>query len=278
MALILVTGATGFIGNYVVSDLLAKGHEVIATSANANKASKMEWFGKVTYRELPFDHIHPGVNYFEYFDNPGAIIHLAWEGLPNYKSLFHFEINLPRHYFFLKNLVENGCRNVTVAGTCLEYGMKDGCLSEDIQTDPANPYALAKDTLNKFLYELSKNDPFTLKWVRLFYLFGKGQNPGSLFSQLQKALDSNVKEFNMSSGEQVRDYLPVERAAEYIVKIALQNNITGNINCCSAQPVTIKEMVTDYMQKSGKKLKLNLGYYPYPDYEPMSFWGDNKKL
>ena len=171
----LVTGATGFIGNYVVRELLANGHEVIATSANADKASRMEWYDKVIYRELHFDHIHPGVNYFEYFDNPAAIIHLAWEGLPNYKSLFHFEINLPRHYFFLKNLVENGCRNVTVTGTCFEYGMKNGCLSEDMQTEPANPYALAKDTLNKFLYELSKNDPFTLKWVRLFYLFGKGK-------------------------------------------------------------------------------------------------------
>lgn len=117
-----------------------------------------------------------------------------------------------------------------------------------------------------------------LKWVRLFYLFGKGQHPGSLFSQLQKALDNNEEVFNMSGGEQVRDYLPVEKAAEYIVKIALQNNIAGNINCCSAQPITIREMVNDYVRKSGKNIKLNLGYYPYPDFEPMSFWGDNKKL
>ena len=25
-------------------------------------------------------------------------------------------------------------------------------------------------------------------------------------------------------------------------------------------------------------MKLNLGYYPYPTYEPMAFWGDNTKL
>jgi dTDP-6-deoxy-L-talose 4-dehydrogenase (NAD+) len=206
------------------------------------------------------------------------IIHLAWEGLPNYKSLFHFESNLNRHYVFLKNLISNGCRNVTVAGTCFEYGMKTGCLTEQMPTEPANPYALAKDTLNKFLVELSKSDPFVLKWVRLFYMYGQGQNQGSLFSQLQKALDNNENVFNMSGGEQVRDYLPVEQAAEYIVKIALQDKITGNINCCSGNPVTIKEMVNKQIQKSGKKIELNLGYYPYPDYEAMAFWGDNKKL
>ncbi|HUQ67213.1 MAG TPA: NAD(P)-dependent oxidoreductase [Flavitalea sp.] len=278
MSLILVTGATGFVGNYVVSRLLKEGYDVIATSADAGKAAKMEWFDKVSYKELNFETLHAGANYFEYFDNPEKIIHLAWEGLPNYRSLFHFEENLPRHYLFLKNMITHGCRDVTVTGTCFEYGMVDGCLKEDMQSRPANPYALAKDSLNKFLQELSEKETFSLKWLRLFYLFGQGQHPASLFSQLQKSLDSNEQIFNMSGGEQVRDYLPVEKAAEYIVKVAMQNAVTGNINCCSAQPVTIKEMVNDYMHKAGKKIALNPGYYPYPDYEPMAFWGDNKKL
>ena len=57
-------------------------------------------------------------------------------------------------------------------------------------------------------------------------MYGKGQSPNSLLSQLDKALENGEKIFNMSGGEQVRDYLPVEKVAEYIVKIALQN--TGN--------------------------------------------------
>jgi dTDP-6-deoxy-L-talose 4-dehydrogenase (NAD+) len=278
MALTLVTGATGFIGNYVVEELLANKQEVIASSADSVKASKMSWFKKVEYCELNFENIHTGTNYFEYFNNPERVIHLAWEGLPNYKSLFHFEVNLNRHYSFLRNLVTNGCRDVTVTGTCFEYGMKNGCLNEAMPSDPANPYALAKDTLNKFLTELSKVESFALKWVRLFYLYGKGQNPNSLLSQLQKALDNNDQVFNMSGGEQVRDYLPVEKAAGYIVRIAMQNSTTGIINCCSGEPVKVKTLVNDYLERSGKKIKLNLGYYPYPDYEPMEFWGDNKKL
>jgi nucleoside-diphosphate-sugar epimerase len=278
MPLTLVTGATGFIGKYVVAQLLADGHEVVASSANAGKAATMEWYGRVNYKEFNFENIHEGSNYFEYFDNPDRIIHLAWEGLPNYKSLFHFETNLQRHYLFLKNLVVHGCRDVTATGTCFEYGMKEGCLSESMQTAPANPYALAKDTLNRFLNELSKKEQFSLRWVRLFYLYGQGQNPGSLFSQLQTALDNNDDVFNMSGGEQVRDYLPVEKAAEYIVRIAMQDKLMGNINCCSGVPVTIKDMVNEHVQRVGKKIRLNLGYYPYPDYEPMAFWGDNKKL
>lgn len=278
MASILVTGATGFIGNYVVAELLSRGYEVTATSSSADNAASYPWFDKVNYIELNFANVHAGANYFEYFDNPESAIHLAWEGLPNYKSLFHFEVNLHRHYVFLKNLVENGCRNITVTGTCFEYGMVNGCLAETMPSQPANPYALAKDTLNKFLVELSKTEPFALKWMRLFYLYGKGQAAGSFLSQLQKALDENAEVFNMSGGEQVRDYLPVEKAAKYIVAAALQDAVTGTINCCSGVPVKIIDLVKEYLAKKKKQIKLNTGYYPYPDYEPMEFWGDNKKL
>ena len=83
--------------------------------------------------------------------------------------------------------------------------------------------------------------PFSFKWVRLFYMYGKGQNPNSLLSQLDKAIANGDKAFNMSGGEQVRDYLPVEKVAEYIVKVALQDKINGVINCCSGEPVSVKE-------------------------------------
>ena len=46
----------------------------------------------------------------------------------------------------------------------------------------------------------------------------------------------------MSGGEQERDYLPIEKVAEYIVTIALQDNISGIINCCSGKPIKVKQL------------------------------------
>lgn len=278
MAKVLVTGATGFIGNYVIAQLLKHNCEVIATSLSAEKAKTFAWYNKVTY--VPFDirAFNANTNYAAYFSNPTAVIHLAWEGLPNYKSLFHFEDNLPVHYALLKNLVINGINDITVTGTCFEYGMKDGQLTENMPAEPTNAYALAKDTLRRFMQELQKKQPFNLKWVRLFYMYGSGQNPNSLLSQLEKAVKAGDTVFNMSGGEQVRDYLPVEKVAENIVSIALQNSVTGIINCCSNKPVTVKQFVTDYIEYKNLQIQLNLGYYPYADYEPMAFWGDDTKL
>lgn len=278
MKKILVTGATGFIGNYVVEELLKHNHHVIATSSSYNKAKHFSWFSKVQYIPFDLEVFNSNENYFDVFDQPDSIIHLAWEGLPNYKSSFHIEVNMPRHFAFLNNLIENGLDDVTVTGTCFEYGMTEGCLSEDMPTAPHNPYATAKDILRKQLQQLQQTKPFNLKWIRLFYMYGKGQNPNSLFSQLDKAIDNNDEVFNMSGGQQVRDYLPVEKVAEYIVRIATQNTISGIINCCSGQPVKIKELVQQYLNNKRKHIKLNLGYYPYTDYEPMAFWGSTEKL
>ena len=169
-------------------------------------------------------------------------------------------------------------QHLVVTGTCLEYGMQNGCLSEDMETLPSNSYALAKDTLRKFLGLLVREYPAIFQWIRVFYIYGKGQSETSLLSQLDKALSTGEKEFNMSQGEQIRDYLPVDSVARYIVKIALQKKVAGIINCCSGEPISIRKLVEDYIKRQNCDIKLNYGYYPYPEYEPLAFWGDNKKL
>jgi dTDP-6-deoxy-L-talose 4-dehydrogenase (NAD+) len=206
------------------------------------------------------------------------MIHLSWAGLPNYRDNFHLEQNLPRHKIFLENIIRNGLQNINITGTCFEYGMQEGKLSEDMQSLPQNPYAQAKNQLRMFIEDLKKSCSFEYKWIRLFYMFGKGQNAKSLFSQLQQALDNHDEVFNMSGGRQTRDFLPVEKVAEYIVDIALQKKVSGIINCCSGIPVTVKQLVQQYLQSRNAAIKLNLGYYPYPNYEPMHFWGDNSRL
>lgn len=278
MKKILVTGATGFIGNYVIAHLLQQHCVVIATSSNIEKAKAASWFSEVTY--IPFDlrDFKEDTNYAAYFGFPDAMIHLAWEGLPNYKAAFHVEENLPRHFAFINNLLSNGLSDITITGTCFEYGMQEGCLSESMETYPANAYAIAKDLLRRKLEKLSQQNSFHFKWVRLFYMYGTGQNPNSLLSQLDKALANGELVFNMSGGEQERDYLPVEKVAAYITRIALQNEVEGIINCCSGSPITVKDFVEKYLAENNQHIQLNLGYYPYADYEPMRFWGDDKKL
>ncbi|GAI88493.1 unnamed protein product, partial [marine sediment metagenome] len=138
---VLVTGATGFIGRYVVKELLKYHHYIIATSRNAKKAKSCDWFSQVQY--IPCDLNVVQDSFFDFFHQPELLIHLAWGGLPNYKELFHFEKNLFESYFFIKKMIEGGLCHFSVIGTCLEYGMKEGCLTEDMSTAPCTSYGLA---------------------------------------------------------------------------------------------------------------------------------------
>lgn len=273
---VLVTGATGFIGDYVIQELLKQEQQVIATSRNAEKARSCDWFSQVQYIPCDLNVVQDG--FFDFFHQPELLIHLAWEGLPNYQELFHLERNLFSSYRFLKNILTDGLRKLVVTGTCFEYGMQNGPLSENMETRPNNPYGLAKDTLRKFLEQLQKTTDFELKWVRLFYIYGKGQNPNAILSQLERVLENREPSFNMSDGKQLRDYLPVEKVAEYLVKIARQNRVTGIINCSSGTPISVRELVENYLMEKKKSIHLNLGYYPHPENEPMAFWGDTSKL
>jgi len=82
----------------------------------------------------------------------------------------------------------------------------------------------------------------------------------------------------MSGGEQLRDYLPVTEVARALVSLALAKKDTGAINICSGTPISVRKLVEDLIKENGWSITLNLGHYPYPDYEPMAFWGDSGKL
>jgi dTDP-6-deoxy-L-talose 4-dehydrogenase (NAD+) len=215
---------------------------------------------------------------FELISQPDVLIHLAWGRLPNYKSLHHFEEELPAQYRFLKALVESGLKSLLVTGTCFEYGMRSGQLREGCEARPENPYGFAKNALRRQLEYLQQVRPFNLTWTRLFYLYGEGQAENSLLPQLKRAVERGDRVFNMSGGEQLRDYLPVAEVVKYLVSLAITARDNGVVNVCSGTPISVRKLVEGWIKDNGWSIDLHLGHYPYPEYEPMAFWGDRNKL
>lgn len=269
MSTVAVTGATGFVGRHVVSYLrgLPDCH-VVAVGRDEARLKSLD----VDYAVLDLENENPDC--FTLLGKPDILIHLAWDGLPSYHDPIHIEQNLMASYRFITSMVQQGTSYVTVAGTCYEYGLQSGCLNEDVRPEPTTCYALAKDSLRRFLGKARQRNPFQLCWGRLFFLHGAGQNPKSLFPQLDLAIASGAESFNMSGGEQLRDYLAVEEAAVLLVKVALQKRYAGIFNICSGEAVSVRRLVEERIALQRASLRLNLGVYPYPDHEPMAYWGD----
>lgn len=273
---ILVTGATGFVGRHLVPRLLERGHDLLVVARDEQRARILPWF-----RQVHFDRcdIHAPIDDpFARFGRPDAMIHLAWPGLPNYKASFHIDSTLPAECRFLQALLEGGLSHMLVTGTCFEYGMQSGCLDEIRPAHPVNAYALAKDSLRRFLESLRARCGFTLQWARLFYMYGEGQSPNSLLAQLDSAINNHEPVFNMSGGEQLRDYLPVEDATRRLALLVEHPTCVGITNICSGNPVSVLNLVNQHILRRGADIRLNRGYYSYPDHEPIAFWGDPTKF
>ena len=269
-----LSGASGFIGRHVLSELARQGIKpVVILRPDADAPDFL-----CQYRMVRIDIANTGPDAYAQLGCPDVLIHLAWGGLPNYRSLHHFERELPAHYAFLKGLVVAGLPHLVVSGTCFEYGMQSGPLGEDLPTAPANPYGLAKDSLRRQLEQLRRLHPFSMVWARLFYLYGQAQALGSLLPLLRRAVERGDTVFPMSGGQQLRDYLDVAEAARQLVALARGARDVGVVNVCSGQPISVRSLVEGWIEEHAWSITPALGCHPYPEHEPMAFWGDRSKF
>jgi nucleoside-diphosphate-sugar epimerase len=274
---VLVTGATGFLGNHLVQWLVDNTHcDVIASSPNAEKAKQMNWFDRVRY--VPFDLGQAHSAQLEDFHYPDAMLHYGWRNFREIHSCHQVEENYPCSFTLIRRFVEQGLKNISVIGSGFEYGMINGPLTEDMNPQPISLYAIAKDALRRTLLTYLSDKDVVFKWIRIFNIYGPGQHPKSIFGLLDTAIQDGDTFFPMSGGAQLRDYIEVSLLAEYTAKVLLQTKINGMINCCSGVPISIRELTEKIIAEEGSDIQLKLGVYPYSPIEPMAYWGDNTKL
>jgi len=270
---IAITGASGFVGRHVLHELASRGLKATAATFRRAPAGSGSLASMV-----PLDIHAPAPDPFVALGRPDLLLHFAWSGLPNYDSPHHLRSELPAQAAFLSACVRSGIKRVVVAGTCFEYGLASGEIRETQALAPVTGYGEAKARLFEHMSSLRKTNPFELAWPRLFYLFGPGQSPNSLYPQLQAAIARGDESFDMSGGEQVRDYLPIIDAARLLVDVAIAAGDIGAVNLCSGRPKRLKDQVAHWITEAGSPIRMNLGRFSYPSFEPMTFWGSRKKL
>ena len=270
---LIITGATGYVGGHVVEAALARGHTVTAVGRDQTKAAAAAWASRVRFvaADLHAEGFDPGA-----LGDAEAMLHLAWPGLADFRNPAHQERHLPADAQFIERMLAAGLHRLLITGTCLEYGLTNGPLSEATPSAPTLPYAIAKDALRQ---RIEKRMPgaATLIWARLFYLHGPGQNPKSVLAQLDAAIDRGDPAFPMSQGEQLRDYLPVAEVAGRLVRLIETQGASGIYNICSGEPISIRRLVEARIAERGAAIQPELGHFPYPDYEAMAFWGDGSR-
>lgn len=267
---VLVTGAAGYMGKHVVKELLNRGHEVYAVDLNHKEIDSRAEI-------LDVDIFRGNLNIYEEVQKPDLCIHLAWQDGFIHNSPKHME-NLSGHFRFLKDMIEGGCKKISVMGTMHEVGFWEGKIDENTPCNPLSQYGIAKNALRQSLLLLAKNTDVKIFWLRAYYILGDDRRNSSIFTKLLQAEEDGKKEFPFTTGESRYDFIDIKELARQIVSASTQDEISGIINVCSGKPVALKDKVEEFIKEKGLKIRLKYGAFPERPYDSKIVYGDNQKI
>ena len=120
---------------------------------------------------------------FNKMKSPDILIHFAWRNGFNHNSETHLE-DLPKHYAFIKNMIDAGCSNISIMGTMHEVGYFEGEINEQTPCNPLSLYGVAKNALRQAVLNYAEGKNVSLKWLRAFYITGDDEKNKSVFSMI----------------------------------------------------------------------------------------------
>jgi nucleoside-diphosphate-sugar epimerase len=285
---ILVTGASGFIGQHVVARLLQAGHDVVCLGRR--KLDRRKLGRRKLGRQK---HITPGTRgtwiAADLLDVPQSVailadlkathwMHFAWNTAPGEYWTSPENVRwVEASVALLQAFVRQGGERVVMAGTCAEYDWNYGYCSEFLTPlHPATLYGTCKHSLQMVLAAYARQLGFSSAWGRIFFLYGPHEHPQRLVASVIRSLLQD-QEALCSDGSQLRDFLHVEDVASAFVAL-LESRVNGPVNIASGQPVALREVVETIAGKLNRLPLLRLGAMPASVSEPPLLLADTRRL
>ena len=271
MSGVLVTGAGGYIGRYVVSSLLDMGYEVIAA---ARRPDGIDPRARLIVRDIFTD----DEDLYRTMGAPEIVVHMAWKDGFVHNSPEHLQ-NLPLHYHFLREMLESGAKRSVVMGTMHEIGYYEGAIDENTPPKPLSLYGVAKNALRQACGIMLNDYPGAeLLWLRAYYIYGDDERNHSVFTKIKEADRRGDASFPLNSGKNKYDFIRVDELGRQIAAASVQNRITGIINCCTGRPIPLRDMVEEYIRTEKLAIRPVYGAFPDRPYDSPAVWGDSTKI
>ena len=264
--MILLTGATGFVGRQVLSDIIDRSLDCIVVCRNKEKIDSK--YRKKINKIIISNNIFTENKEWWISNLKGVdiVIHIAWYVEPG--KYLESEKNLECLIGSL-NLAyaANECKisKFVGIGTCFEYDFNNFKIDTNRDLNPKNLYSKCKVSLFKILTSFFENK-IDFLWCRLFYLYGEGESEKRFYPYLKNKMKNN-ETAELSDGSQVRDFMNVKDASKIILGASLGSNY-GPFNVCSGNEITLKNFAYQIADKYGNRALLNFGARPNNDLDP----------
>jgi len=273
---LLIAGGTGFIGSHLAKDAIKHGFDTISLSLNPptkeRKVSGVQYIlADITNleeleKQLPDRSIDYVVNLSGYIDHSPFL-----EGGRDIVTT---------HFAGMQNLINiidwNKIKRFVQIGSSDEYGNHAAPQNEDMPANPISPYSFSKSASAQLLQMLSRTESFPATILRLFLVYGPGQDNKRFLPQIiQGCLTDST--FSVSSGDQLRDFCFVDDIIDAILLSLKNDKVNGQIiNLGSGKPVSIRQII-EYVQKNIGRGNPKFGKIPYRLDENMELYADVSK-
>ncbi len=281
MTNVLVTGAAGFIGFHLVSELVKKDVMVYALVEKTDDIGKKKLLN-VSPKIMTIDNFELMLKNFACYPSFDCIFHLATVGVnPTFNDIKLFcDVNIKMACQLIDFAKHNQTKLFVNFGSCFEYGDHGNVLlTEDMDCRPESLYAVSKNASTNLSMCYAQKQGVNLITVRPFGVFGEGEGLSRLApSVIRSCLHNEV--VKTTAGEQIRDFVNVKDVVKAIIALAESKYDPYEIyNICSDNPIKVKDFILEIINtcKFDQSL-IDFGGIPYRDNEAMVFAGNNKKL
>jgi len=235
---VFITGSSGFIGKHVLNLLLKHDHTVLALTRSKKKDGNIEGFLTYIHGDLQdITNLTATVKSFK----PDAIIHLAWQGIPDYsKEMSYKNFELSKNLFNMA--VEIECKCILTTGSCWEYVERKGILKENDKLESEEYFPKVKNSLRLFGEDLSNKNNILFYWLRLFYVYGPGQKRNSLIPHIIDSLLAG-KIPQIQTPYNKNDFIFVEDVAEAIVRVLEHQPLKKIFNVGYGHSLAVKDII-----------------------------------
>lgn len=271
---VVVTGAGGYVGRHAVASLLDAGARVVALARPSRRRPlELDPRAEVVLADVLADGfdlraVVPG--------QIDALVHLAWQDGFTHNAPAHIE-NLSSHYRFLDSAVGGGVGRIAVLGSMHEVGYWEGAITEETPTNPLSLYGIAKDALRRAC-TISLAGRSELAWLRCYYIVGDDRRNQSVFTKILEAVDAGRDTFPFTTGSSLYDFIDVAELGRQIAAVTLAEGETGVINCCTGEPVSLRQQVERFIEENSLPIRLEIGAFPDRPYDSPGIWGDASRI